>query len=192
MNEELNRLIGKYYNGESTEEEEKTLRAYFSSDTVPEGYETEKEIFGYYMASGDIPEPSPGFEDRILAGIDTSNEKRGLKNLRRYLLPLLSTAAGILILAGSYFFFVQRDKSPDSYKDPEIAYAETMKILYDVSSQLNRGAQSLQPVSKINEMKVKSFNPINKSAILIEKSLKSLNYLQNTEETNRMPSEINK
>jgi hypothetical protein len=185
--EELNRLLGKYYSGDSTEEEEKTLRAYFSADTVPEGYETEKEIFCYYMASGNIPEPSPDLRDRILAGIDASNEKRGLKKVSRFLVPLLGTAAGILLLAGSYFFFVKRDEHLDSFKDPEIAYAETMKILFDVSSQLNRGAQSLQPVSKINEMKVKSFKTINKPAILVEKTLKSLNYLKNAEQTNRMP-----
>jgi len=185
--EELNSLIGKYYNGESTEDEEKTLRAYFSGDTVSEGYECEKEIFSFYMASGDIPEPSPGFEERIVAGFDASNEKRGLKNIRRYIVPILSTAAGILLLTASYFFFVQRGEHPDSFSDPEIAYTETMKILFDVSSQLNRGAQSLQPVSKINKMKVKSFQTINNSAILVEKNLKSLNYLQNAEISDRVP-----
>ena len=32
----------------------------------------------------------------------------------------------------------------------------------------------LKPVGRINEMKVKSFGSINKSAILVEKNLKSL------------------
>ena len=41
----------------------------------------------------------------------------------------------------------------------------------------------LKPVGRINEMKVKSFGSINKSAILVEKNLKSLGYLRNSAET---------
>ena len=48
--EELKRLIGKYYNGESTEEEESTLRNYFRKNNIPPGYEAEKSIFGYFDA----------------------------------------------------------------------------------------------------------------------------------------------
>jgi hypothetical protein len=176
--EELNRLIEKYYNGESTEEEEKTLREYFKENNIPEGYEAEKEIFGYYRAAREVPEPSFDFEARILAGIDASGRKRGSQKIRKYVLPLLSAAAGLLILAGSYFFFVHRNEPVDTFTDTEIAYAETMKILMDVSSHLNQGAQALEPVSRINEITTKSFEAINKSSIIVEKNLKNLDYLQ--------------
>lgn len=176
--EELNRLIEKYYNGESTEEEEKTLREYFKKNNIPAGCETEKLIFGYYTAAGEISEPSPDFEARILAGIDASDSKRGLMKSRKYLLPYLSAAAGLLILAGSYFFFIHRTETGDTFKDTELAYAETIKILMGVSSQLNQGAKALEPISKIDEMTTKSFEAINKSTIIIEKNLKNLDYLQ--------------
>ncbi len=190
--EELNRLIEKYYNGESTEEEESSLRNYFRKNNIPPGYEAEKAIFGYLNDSEEIPEPSIGFEARILAGIDASERKRGSQKLKKYLLPMLSAAAGFLILIGSYFAFIHRTEPQDTYKDPKIAYAETMKILMDVSSQLNRGVQSLEPVSKIGEMRIKSFKAINKSAIIIEKNLKNLNYLQKAIEITNVPLEKNK
>jgi hypothetical protein len=181
--EELKRLIEKYYSGTSTEEEEGILRAYFIENSVPPGYEAEKEILSFLMEAGDVPEPSAGFEARIIKAVDSSDEKELSSRVRRMLVPLTGIAAGLLILAGSYFFFTNRIKSEDTYTDPEIAYAETMKILMNVSSQINQGKQSLKPVGKINKMKVKSFGSINKSAILVQKNLKSLGYLRNSAET---------
>jgi hypothetical protein len=189
--EELKRLIEKYYNGESTEEEESILKDYFRKNNIPEGYEAEKLIFSYYTESAELPEPSIDFEARILAGIDTSEIKRGSRKIRKYLLPLLSAAAGLIILAGSYFFFTNRAESRDTFSDPEIAYAETIKILRDVSTQLNHGAQVLEPVGKINEIKRKSFESINKSTKIVEKNLKNLNYLQRAIEISHVPVEKN-
>lgn len=180
--EELNRLIEKYYNGESTEEEEKTLREYFNENNIPESYEAEKDIFGYYTAAGEVPEPSSGFVAGILTGIDAADAKRRSQKIREYIFPLLSAAAGLLILAGSYFFFVHRSGTGETFKDPEIAYAETIKILMDVSSRLNKGAQALEPVSRISEITTKSFEEINKSSIIVEKNLKTLDYLQTANE----------
>ena len=183
MNEEdLKKLIEKYYNGLSTDEDEKALRAFFTENDAPAGYETEKEIFRFYMEYADVPEPSADFEARIINAIGkSSGEKRSAK-FRTLLVPVLSAAAGLLILAGSYFFFINRHETKDTFTDPQIAYAETMKILMDVSSQLNHGTSSLQPVGKINEMKVKSLESIKKSTVIIEKNLKSLGYLRNATE----------
>lgn len=184
---ELKRLIERYYNGESTEDEERDLRDHFMQSDTPEGYETEKDIFGYYTASGEIPEPSRGFEDRIIAGIDAYDSKSGTHKIRKYLLPLSGIAAGLLILISSYFFFIQRSEPGDTFKDPRIAYAETMKVLLAVSTQLNHGTQALEPVAKINEMTAKGFESINRSTRIIEKSLKNLDYIQKGIEIARKP-----
>ena len=178
--EELKRLIEKYYSGISAEDDEKALRAFFSSNNAPQGYEAEKEIFSFFMETGKVPEPSADFEDRIIRAIDSSSENIGSYGIRRLLVPLLSAAAGLLILAGSYFFFIHRAEPADTYSDPEIAYAETMKILIDVSSRINEGVRPLEPVGKINEVKVKSFKSINESAVLVQKNLKNLEYLRNS------------
>lgn len=187
-------MIEKYYNGESTEQEEIVLRDYFVKNNIPRGYEAEKVIFGYYAESSEIPEPSIDLEARILAGIDASERNKNSLRIRKYLIPVLSTAAGVLILAGSYFFFINRAESQDTYTDPKLAYAETMRILRDVSSQLNRGTQVLEPVGKINEVTKKSFETINKSTRMIEKNLKNLDYLQKAIDITHVPVEkmINK
>jgi hypothetical protein len=175
---ELNRLLEKYYKGESTEKDEAELRSFFSENNIPEGYEAEKVIFSYYRNTMEVPEPSPDFESGILAGIDEYESKSSSLNLRKFILPLISTAAALLIMAGLYFFFIDRSEPRNTYSDPEIAYAETMKILMKVSSELNQGAMALEPVAKINDLTTKSFDAINKPAKIIEKNLKNLDYLQ--------------
>lgn len=177
--EELKRLLQKYYDGESTEDEEMDLRDHFRQNDIPEGYEQEEVIFGYYTETGEVPEPSQGFEDRIMEGIDIFERGREPRKFRKYLLPILSTAAGLLIMTGSYFFFQHKAEPRDTFTDPELAYAETMKILMDVSSQLNHGAKVLEPVSKINKMTSKTIEALNEKSILVEKSLRNLHTLQN-------------
>jgi hypothetical protein len=180
--EELKKLIGKYYNGISTEDDENALRAYFSENNAPPGYEAEKAMFSFFMEAGEVPEPSADFEAGIIKSIDPSLGNGRSAQVRRLLVPVLSAAAGLLILAGSYFFFVHRIEPKDTYADPRIAYAETIKILLDVSSRINHGTRSLKPVGMINEMKIKSFESINKSAVLVERNLKTLGYLRNSPE----------
>jgi hypothetical protein len=172
---ELDRLLEKYYEGESTDHEEEGLKEFFNGDTIPDGYSTEKEIFGYYIAAGMIPRPSVDFEERILAGIDSSQSGKPLKTWRGFL-PYMSAAAGILLLAASYFFLVHRAEYDDSFKDPEIAYAQTMKILIDVSSRLNHATQVLEPVGKINEVTTYGYSTIKRSTSIINKNLKNLDY----------------
>jgi hypothetical protein len=186
---ELNRLLEKYYKGESTEAEEEKLRRFFSGENIPEGYDTEKAIFSYYDEANAIPEPSYDFEARILDGIDRYEEGRRKFSIRRHLIPSLSAAAGILLLAGSYFFFIHRSEPRDTFTDPQIAYAETMKILMNVSSQLNRGAMALEPVGKMNQMTTKSFESIHKSTKIVERNLKSLDYLERAIEIINVPAE---
>lgn len=185
MNEkELKMLIEKYYNGTSTEDDEKALRAWFSENGALPGNEAEMEIFSYFMEAGEVPEPSAGFEAGIIRAVDKSDKKGRHTGSGKILLALFSAAAGLLILAGSYFFFIHRAEPKDTFTDPRIAYAETMKILMDISAQINHGTRPLEPVGRINEVQVKSLESINKSAVLIEKNLKSLGYLRNSVDTN--------
>jgi hypothetical protein len=174
---ELNILLNKYYSGESSEEEERLLKEFFQGNDVPEEYRAEKEIFRQYSLSGSVPDPSDNFEERIIAGIDEFEKERKSLKLRRIILYSLSTAAGLIIVAGSYFFLNSNREPADTFSDPKIAYAETMKILLKVSTQLNEGNKALEPLGRINKMKDISFESINKSTRIIEKGLKSIKNL---------------
>jgi hypothetical protein len=192
--EELKRLLGKYYEGESTEAEETVLRDYFRSGKIPEGYEAEREIFGYYTDSSEIPEPSHDFEAQILAAIDASERNKVSPAMKKILFTILSAAAGLLILGGSYFFFISRTDKSDTFSDPEIAYAETVKVLREVSLKLNRGTQVLEPIGRLDEITRKSFTEINMTTSVVAKNLRQLNKLNKAVEDQHFPDnkKINK
>jgi hypothetical protein len=179
--EELNILLDKYYKGESTEQEEQVLKEFFQGDSVPVEYETEKEVFSQYSTAAKIPDPSADFEDRIIAGIDESVKNNKSSRLRRIVMYSLSIAAGLIIIAGTYFFLNSNRDPKDTFSDPKIAYAETMKILLNVSTRLNEGNKALEPLGKMNKMKNASFESINKSTRIIEKGLKSIKNLDLTD-----------
>jgi hypothetical protein len=184
--EELKKLLEKYYEGTTSESEELAIRKFFSKKNIPSEFEAEKEIFGFYSSLENIPEPSTDFEEKIMSAVNNSISTSGEK--RRFVISLLGAAAGVLILIGTYFFFVYQKQPRDTFSDPQLAYAETMKILYDVSSRLNKCTESLKPVGKIHEVRSKSFKTINRSTLKVEENMKNLNYLNKAMDIINVPS----
>ena len=169
--EDIKQLLEKYYEGNSSLQEEMLLKEFFSNNTL-EGYESEKEIFRHYSGLNNFDEPDAGFENRIMQRIEASDESRG--RIRRFLLPLAGAAASLIIIGGTWFFLNSRARTVDTFSDPAIAYAETMKILYNVSVKMNRGAEALQPVTRLGEATHKSIDAINESSAKIDKNLRIL------------------
>lgn len=183
--EEIKQLLDKYYAGETTGEEEVLLKRYFSQADIPAELRDEMEIFRFFSQSSVIPEPSADFETRIISAIDSYDQVSGGIKRRKIFLVLSGIAAGMLILAGTYFFFIQKTEPRDTYSDPEIAYAETMKVLYNVSSHLNHGTNALGQIGELRDETNRSLNTISKStAILIEKMKPLDNMLRTMENIN--------
>jgi len=176
--EELNKLLEKYYDGNTSEAEELSLRNFFCGDDIPAGYEAEKEIFRYYSGFEKIPETSPGFEKKILEAVDMNIGRSQILRKRRFVLSLVSSAASVLILTGTYLFFLHRAGPRDTFSDPQLAYAETMKILYNVSSRINHGTLPLNSLGRMHDFSSKSFEAFDRSAILIEEKMKNLEYIR--------------
>ena len=191
--EEIRHVLEKYYNGESTLEEERFLKEFFSQANIPEDLIDEKEIFIYYLQSVIVPEPSLAFENKIISAINSLDN--GSENLKRRSVfgILTGIAAGMLILTGSYFFFVHKSEPRDTYSDPAIAYAETMKILYNVSSHLNRGTQALGQINQLQDETKKSLATINRSTAIIKERMKPVdNLLELIEKVNNGTKNKNK
>jgi hypothetical protein len=182
--EEIKQLLNKYYDGETTGEEELLLKKFFSQQSIPEELRDEKEIFSYYMQAGAVPEPSADLDNRILSALDSvDNNSLSLKR-RRISGIITGVAAGMLILAGTYFFFIRESEPRDTFTDPEIAYAETIKILYNVSSHLNHGTQALEPISALQHEVERSLKTINKSTSIFKEKIRPLDNLLKTIELN--------
>jgi hypothetical protein len=176
--QEINSLLEKYYEGRCSDEEEQILRKYFREADVPPELETETEMFGNYDSSLSVPQPAADFEDRILRSIDRAENKKGALSTRRYLFAVMSTAAAIFLLIGSWFFFIRRTEPADTFRDPALAYNETIRILYNVSARLNTGMNAMEPVRKAQSVAEKSIGRVGKSTSMINDNLKALDYFQ--------------
>ena len=174
--EEIKKLLTKFFNGETTEDDEKLLRAIFNDSSCPRGFETEWDYVRFCLINSTVYEPSFNLEDKIEKAIDESvslSEKD--KNNKRFMVFLSGIAATLLLLFGTYFFIENRNRINDTYSDPAIAYAETMKILMDVSSRLNKGTSTLAPVGRLNVITEESMEKISNSSSVINESLLKIN-----------------
>lgn len=138
----IEKLIEKYFDAETTLAEEKELKAYFSSDTVAPPLEQYKPIFGYAVQAkheqftGTIP----------------------LKAKKSHTVLWLSVAASVVVLLGVGFFTFNHYNQPVSedfgtYDDPEVAFRETQKALEMISQSVNEGIESMDYLSEYEQSK---------------------------------------
>lgn len=123
-------LLNKYFEGETSAEEESTLRRFFSEGDVPEELVAYRPLFGYFdqeITKSEIKKVIP------------------LRNIKRRLYWFSGAAACLLsaFMAGKYFFATQ-DSFPCSgnyviingqcYTDPEKVHSMAMVSFREVAS----------------------------------------------------------
>ena len=179
---EIIQLLVKYYEGNSTIEEERFLKEYFGGTGVPEELLKEQKIFRFYrsLSNKDVPEPSADFELKIFSAIDREEKRKLMTGSRRLYVMLSGVAAALLIIAATYFFFERRPDIRDTYSDPEVAYAEAIKILHSVSSRMNEGTRALGQLTALQEETGRTLDAVGKSTSLIEDNMKPLEIIFKT------------
>lgn len=188
---DIRRLLEKFYQGESTLEEERKLQQYFDSTAVPEELVPDKELFeaiGEGTGSVEVPEDLNG---KILSSIDRL-EKKETRTRRISVYSLSGLAAGLLVMIAVYLFFLRDDnrsliasnQMTDTYEDPMQAYEEARKALVYVSNKLNTGTSELEQVKQVSKMTtapLQSLSKINKGS----KELSLLGQLRRVGEVER-------
>jgi hypothetical protein len=156
--EQIKALLEKYYNGETSLEEEKQLQNYFTANEVDEEFAEDKAIFIFAREEAKQTNQLPDLKNEIWNNIEKNENINRLKN-RKLVHYSLSIAASIAILVVS-FFFVQNEINKqstitfnDTYENPELAYLQAKEALLYVSSKLNSGTEHLEPIQKINKGK---------------------------------------
>ena len=162
--QEIEKLLEKYFEGETNLSEEKCLRDFFASGNVPERWKNLAKYFSYMIQEQDMKISDPGFDDRVMSAIK-GDRLAPLLDLRRpWIYWIAGVAASILILVAVFVKFDPFSRSlEDTYKDPQTDYMEARKILLYVSAKFNKGTSSLEPVAALeaglNELKpVATFN----------------------------------
>lgn len=162
---EIEQLLTRYYNGDTSQAEEKELKRFFAEEDVPAHLLAEKEIFMQLAASpAGMPE---GLESRLSRKIDEwdTRERRTLNAQRKGRILRLqwigSIAASLLILFATGMYLQQPHHAPapqDTCATPEEAYAQAQKALVMLSASLNKGMEKMEAVQETTGKIEKNMN----------------------------------
>ena len=143
----IEKLIEKYFEGETSIAEENELKIYFSSTDVAQHLKQYQTIFGYF---------SQAKEQQFTQEIPLETKKRNI-------VMWLSVAASVVVMLGvGTFMYFESNKSQQfascSPEDnPELALQQTQKALALVSEHLNTGIESVSYINEYENSKNKIF-----------------------------------
>jgi hypothetical protein len=142
---EIEHLLQKYWQANSSLQEEEKLRNYFCYGVVAEHLKQYKPLFQQIAESKSFADNAmlnEDFDQHIIAKIKNNENIGWWQKLNQ---PLKIAASIIIVFTVGWIVFWQRpdavvnDKNHVTINDPQQAYKETKKALLMISVNLNRG-----------------------------------------------------
>ncbi|GAA3516675.1 hypothetical protein GCM10022393_33480 [Aquimarina addita] len=137
----IEKLLEKYFEGETTLSEEKELKVFFTRESVPQHLEKYKSLFQFFSD-----------ERNITAGSDTYIKVSNKVSKFTW----IGIAASIAVIIG--LFFAQpptTDTDLGTYEDPEVALQKTKEVLSLVAQYMNEGKKDLVYLNEFENTKNK-------------------------------------
>jgi hypothetical protein len=148
----IEKLIEKYFEGETSIAEETELKVYFSSSDVAQHLKQYQPIFSYFSKAKE-----PQSTQQISLGSTISDKKRPM-------VLWFSIAASVLVMVGvGTYMFNESNQQPTNtseygtYDNPEKALEETERALALVAEHLNTGIESVSYINEYENSKNKIF-----------------------------------
>ncbi len=147
----MEELLQKYWNCETSLEEEKQLREYFQHPDIPEHLKETANLFRYFEQ-----QKNTSVQDIALDGVIMHGQHRS--KTRKLLYNSLRIAAGVAVLVVAGWFLRQEAKTDttsdvivDTYDDPKLAFEETKKALRMISDGFEEAEQQAKKLNLFNE-----------------------------------------
>lgn len=139
-------LLQKYFEAETTLDEENELITYFTSGEVDENLKTYVPMFsGMKELSTD---ENTNLGDDLMNYILESEHKEKLRY--RWMWQIVTgVAASVILVMLAVNFYGNQNHWDDTFNDPKQAYAEASKTLEFVASKYNKGLAQLKPMERI-------------------------------------------
>jgi hypothetical protein len=146
-------LLNKYWQAETSLEEEQQLRNFFLAEEVPEHLTETAALFRYYETQKRESLNDVAFEQSVkasMAGKQTGRVVSIFYNSMRI-------AAGVAVLMVAIWFIRTevRQTTPqavvDTYDDPKLAFEETKKALLMISKSFGKAEAQARKINLINE-----------------------------------------
>lgn len=148
---EIEALLDKYYEGETTLAEEKLLRDFFCGDDVPASLLSHRPMFGYFASEAAVSSSEDLQDKSLVRRLNQYRDYAGPESIhpaKRRMFYMSGIAAGFLILLSLVFALRNEvgNARHDQLGNPSVeeAYAQTTKALLLVSVGLNTGFDAVQ------------------------------------------------
>ncbi len=132
-------LLEKYENGETTLKEEQQLKHYFSQETVAPHLEMYKSMFTYFLGNQ---------QEQFTKDIP-------LKTKRTFNYKWIAVAAVAVLMLGFYFkepmITSYEEYAYGTFNNPEKALDEVTKSLAMISSHFNKGTSTVNYLNEVNK-----------------------------------------
>lgn len=127
----IEKLLEKYDNGETTLQEEQQLKSYFSQETVAPHLEVYKTMFQYFLLTQ---------EEQFTKDVPLKPSKTNT------LYKWISVAAIAVLMFGIY---TQVNQPGEPTEEQLLAYNQTMEALNLVSSQFTKGKENINALGLV-------------------------------------------
>ncbi|MBK5280105.1 MAG: hypothetical protein JJE09_14700 [Bacteroidia bacterium] len=155
---QIEQLLEKYWNAETSLEEEQQLRDFFRSESIPEGMKETAELFRYFDHQKKVQLTEPSFDGNVVRKI--SANRPAAKSVKMYFNYARIAAGLVVVVAATYFVGQEVRKSypaevTDTYSDPKLAFEETKKAFMMLSKGFGKARQESQKIKLFNEAEQK-------------------------------------
>lgn len=153
VSDNIEKLLEKYDNGETTLKEEQQLRTYFSQENVAPHLESYRVMFQYFANT-----QQETFKREVPLHLDSYRE-----NKRSYIYQVIAVAAVIVIMFGVFIQFSSNDKKSfdDLTDEQQLAFNQTKEAFGLLSSKFNEGASNVSVLGVVGEQFDKGVQKVN-------------------------------
>jgi hypothetical protein len=141
----IEQLLNKFYEGATTQEEERYLTDFFlNEENFDERWKEERQLFQYLSNTRiEVSEEISSQLEKTISQMEPSNQQP----LRKKWYYQLSAAAAIALLCiGLYFFTIHESSQPqlvDTFSNPEEAAIVAEQTLAYISEKMNKGMEKM-------------------------------------------------
>ncbi len=150
-------LLAKYWECETSLEEENQLREYFNQQDIPAQFKEAAALFVYFGEQRNKQVNEITFDKTVVDKIQAKPKDKS--KVVRLMYNFSRIAAGlIVVVVATYYIRTEiRKTTPqemvDTYSDPKLAFEETKKALLMISKGFGKAEEQVKKINLLNEAK---------------------------------------
>jgi hypothetical protein len=147
----IEELLNKYWECETSLEEEQQLKEYFRGGNIPEHMKETAALFRYFEEHKKKSLNDSSFDGRVMSNVNPKGK------MVKLFYNSMRIAAGVSVLVVATWFVRKeiRESTPqavvDTYDDPKLAFEETKKALMMISKSFGRAETETKKINLFND-----------------------------------------